>query len=105
MKTFLREIYLSDYNIIIIDVVIALNMTVIISISQAVPTMRRTVENIKDPLFRFYEREVNAGSKLLQDVRQDMEEVMLVCQGEQKATNHHRQLINELVKGKESIMH
>lgn len=28
-----------------------------------------------------------------------MQEVMLVCQGEKKPTNHHRQLISELVKG------
>lgn len=62
--------------------------------------MRRTVENIKDPLFRFFEREVNAGGKLLSDVRRDLKEVMLICQGERKPTNHHRQLISELAKGK-----
>ena len=67
---------------------------------QTVALMRRTVENIKDPLFRFFEREVNAGSKLLSDVREDMQEVMQVCLGEQKATNHHRQLIAELAKGR-----
>jgi dynein heavy chain 1 len=62
--------------------------------------MRRTVENIKDPLFRFFEREVNAGISLLSQVRKDMEEVMLICQGEKKPTNHHRTLISELAKGK-----
>ena len=62
--------------------------------------MRRTVDNIKDPLFRFFEREVNAGINLLAQVRRDMREVMLICQGEKKPTNHHRTLISELTKGK-----
>ena len=65
--------------------------------------MRRTVENIKDPLFRFFEREVNAGARLLTDVRRDIMEVMLVCQGEKKPTNHHRQLLSELAKGIDDI--
>jgi dynein heavy chain 1 len=68
-------------------------------VPKSVNTMRRTVENIKDPMFRFFEREVNAGAKLLNDVRQDMQEVMLICNGEKKPTNHHRQLIADLVKG------
>ncbi|XP_041352869.1 LOW QUALITY PROTEIN: cytoplasmic dynein 1 heavy chain 1-like [Gigantopelta aegis] len=61
--------------------------------------LKRTVENIKDPLFRFFEREVNAGARLLHDVRQDMEDVMKVCQGEKKPTNHHRSMMADLVKG------
>ena len=55
-------------------------------------TLRRTVENIKDPLYRFFEREVNSGSKLLLDVRQDLQDVILICQGEKKQTNYHRQV-------------
>ena len=62
--------------------------------------MKRTVENIKDPLFRFFEREVNAGIKLLADVRRDMMEVMQICQGDKKPTNHHRTLMAELAKGR-----
>lgn len=42
--------------------------------------MRRTVENIKDPLYRYFEREVNSGAKLLQDVIHDLEDVVLICQ-------------------------
>lgn len=61
--------------------------------------MKRTIENIKDPLFRFFEREVNAGVRLLADVRRDMLEIKLICQGEKKATNHHRTLMSELAKG------
>lgn len=43
-------------------------------------TLRRTVENIKDPLYRFFEREVNSGARLLQVVRQDLNDVVLICQ-------------------------
>ena len=68
-------------------------------IFQSLAVMKRTVENIKDPLFRFFEREVNAGIKLLADVRRDMSEVMQICQGDKKPTNHHRTLMAELAKG------
>ena len=70
---------------------------------QTVSQLRRTVENIKDPLFRFFEREVNAGARLLLDVRRDIQEVMQVCQGEKKPTNHHRTLLAELAKGIYSV--
>lgn len=43
-------------------------------------TLKRTVENIKDPLYRYFEREVNSGSKLLRDVIHDLEDVSLICQ-------------------------
>ena len=42
-------------------------------------TLRRTVDNIKDPLYRFFEREVNSGARLLLDVRQDLNDVLLIC--------------------------
>ncbi|XP_011314571.1 dynein heavy chain, cytoplasmic isoform X1 [Fopius arisanus] len=62
-------------------------------------TLKRTVENIKDPLYRYFEREVNSGAKLLQDVIHDLEDVVLICQGEKKQTNYHRTMLSELVKG------
>ncbi|XP_012868489.1 PREDICTED: cytoplasmic dynein 1 heavy chain 1 [Dipodomys ordii] len=68
-------------------------------IPQALSPLKRTVENIKDPLFRFFEREVKMGAKLLQDVRQDLADVAQVCEGKKKQTNYLRTLINELVKG------
>ena len=37
--------------------------------------MRRTADNIKDPLFRYFEREVVSGAALLKDVRNDLNEV------------------------------
>lgn len=43
-------------------------------------TLRRTVENIKDPLYRFFEREVAAGASLLQQVLHDLRNVISICQ-------------------------
>ena len=63
------------------------------------PTLRRTVENIKDPLYRYFEREVSSGAKLLQTVVSDLQDVVLICQGEKKQTNYHRQTLSELVRG------
>ncbi|XP_069694728.1 dynein heavy chain, cytoplasmic isoform X3 [Periplaneta americana] len=66
---------------------------------KSLQTLRRTVENIKDPLYRYFEREVNSGAKLLQDVIHDLEDVVLICQGEKKQTNYHRAMLSDLVKG------
>ncbi|CAF4132742.1 unnamed protein product, partial [Rotaria sp. Silwood2] len=68
-----------------------------------VTTMRRTAENIKDPLFRFFEREVNTGSKLLSVVQSDLRDIIAVCETKKKQTNYHRQLISDLIKGKTKI--
>ena len=53
-------------------------------------TLRRTVENIKDPLYRFFEREVNSGSRLLLDVRQDLNDVILICKVKTRLRNDFR---------------
>ncbi|XP_055310948.1 dynein heavy chain, cytoplasmic isoform X4 [Sitodiplosis mosellana] len=66
---------------------------------KSLPTLKRTVENIKDPLYRYFEREVTSGAKLLITVISDMQDVVLICQGEKKQTNHHRTMLSELVKG------
>ena len=48
---------------------------------------------------RFFEREVNFGVKLLQSVRQDLEDVVAITSSGKKQTNHHRALIAMLTKG------
>ncbi len=45
----------------------------------SIQVLRRTVENIKDPLYRFFEREVNLGAKLLKEIRQDLNDVIQIC--------------------------
>lgn len=39
------------------------------------------------------------GAQMLQDVRQDLTDVVHVCEGKKKQTNVLRTLINDLVKG------
>ncbi|XP_030020118.2 dynein heavy chain, cytoplasmic isoform X1 [Manduca sexta] len=66
---------------------------------QQLPTLRRTVENIKDPLYRFFEREVAAGASLLQQVLHDLRCVISICQGSMKQTNETRAMVGALVRG------
>ncbi|XP_019877694.2 dynein heavy chain, cytoplasmic isoform X2 [Aethina tumida] len=66
---------------------------------KSLQTLKRTVENIKDPLYRYFEREVNTASKLLLDVIHDLNDVLLICQGDKKQTNYHRTMLGELVRG------
>ena len=61
--------------------------------------MKRTVENIKDPLYRFFEREVNLGVKILAKVRMDLKDIWMICRGEKKQTNDHRSLVSDLNRG------
>jgi len=68
-------------------------------VPKSLTTLQRSLDNIKDPLFRFFEREVNAGAKLLSDVRRDLQDMAQICQGEKKPTNHHRGMMNDLIKG------
>lgn len=51
------------------------------------------------PHFRYFEREVSSGAKLLQTVVNDLQDVLLICQGEKKQTNYHRTMLSELVRG------
>ncbi|CAD5206375.1 unnamed protein product [Bursaphelenchus okinawaensis] len=64
-----------------------------------VTKFKRTKENIKDPLFRFFEREVTTGSNLLQTVRHDLEDLVACARGEQKQDNRIRAVANALNKG------
>jgi len=61
--------------------------------------LKRTLENIKDPLYRFFEREVNFGLRLLSTVRTDLEDVVAITSSGKKQTNHHRALIHQLTRG------
>lgn len=61
--------------------------------------MKRTSDNIKDPLFRCVEREVNFAANLLRAIRQDLADIQSVCDGSKKQTNDTRDLLNNLSKG------
>ena len=62
-------------------------------------TMKRTSENIKEPLYRYFEREVNIASRLLSIVRNDLQDVIAICTAEKKQTNYHREITEYLAKG------
>ncbi|VDP01524.1 unnamed protein product [Soboliphyme baturini] len=62
-------------------------------------TLKRSTENIKDPLYRFFERELNLASRFLAELRHDLEDLILICKGQKKQTNHHRMLFSHLNKG------
>ncbi|XP_045114160.1 dynein heavy chain, cytoplasmic-like isoform X3 [Portunus trituberculatus] len=66
---------------------------------ESVANLRRTMDNIKDPLYRYFEREVNSGAKLLRVVKSDLNDVVLICKAEKKQTNYHRNMVSQLVKG------
>jgi dynein heavy chain 1 len=61
--------------------------------------LKRTADNIKRPLYRFFEREVVVGANLVETVYRDLNSVVLICQGEKKQTSYNRKLISDLVRG------
>ena len=60
------------------------------------PTLQRAGAMVKNPLFRFLERECSVLSGLLQAVRKDLRLVLEVCKGERKSTNHIKALAQAL---------
>lgn len=60
----------------------------------------RTAENIKDPLFRYFEREISCAARLLSEIRHDLSELKDICDPEKriKQTNYYREMIEKLVK-------
>lgn len=63
------------------------------------PPLSAPSTGIADPLYRFWSREHRAGSSLLRTVRLDLNEVVEVCGGTARQTNHNRLLLNDLPKG------
>lgn len=53
----------------------------------------------QDPLYRLFSREGSIGKKLIDQVKKDLGDVIKVCQGELKQTNHLRTLMSSLIKG------
>lgn len=60
------------------------------------PKLERTADSINDPLFRFLEREVTVGSKLLSLVRSNLDDVRAVCEGRVVASSQVKALAKEL---------
>ncbi|KAJ3554185.1 hypothetical protein NM688_g3240 [Phlebia brevispora] len=62
-------------------------------------TLEKHSGDNQDPLYRLFYREGTIGRKLLTQVKRDLEDVIKVCEGELKQTNHLRTLISSLTKG------
>lgn len=63
---------------------------------EALETLRRAGAMVKNPLFRFLERECSVLSALLQTVRTDLALVLDVCSGTRKSTNHIKSMAASL---------
>ncbi|KAF2072162.1 hypothetical protein CYY_006521 [Polysphondylium violaceum] len=61
--------------------------------------LKRTAQNIKDPLFRCFEREISTGAKLIKKITNDLANLLLVVDGDMKSTNYLRSLITSIGKG------
>lgn len=62
-------------------------------------TLAKQAAEHQDPLYRLFAREGSIGRKLLDRVRRDLQDIIKVCQGELKQTNHLRTLMSALTKG------
>jgi dynein heavy chain 1 len=87
----------------------------IAALPESITAVKRTAERIKDPLFRFFEREIVSGQKLLAkvyymfgcftpythsiQVRGDLRDVIACCEGQIKQTNDLRAILQSLNRG------
>mmetsp|Transcript_42601 Transcript_42601/g.49780 ORF Transcript_42601/g.49780 Transcript_42601/m.49780 type:complete len:516 (-) Transcript_42601:57-1604(-) len=63
---------------------------------ESLPALKREEHSLTDPLFRFLEREVLLGKRLLETVRKDLTDLKLMCLGELKITNELREVQKDL---------
>ena len=69
-------------------------------ILQSFHTLSKQSADNSDPLHRLFFREGAIGQKLLSQVRRDLSDVVKVCEGALKQTNHLRTLMSALIKGR-----
>ncbi|KAM9964742.1 hypothetical protein ACTFIW_004524 [Dictyostelium discoideum] len=61
--------------------------------------LKRTTQNIKDPLFRCFEREISTGGKLVKKITNDLANLLELISGNIKSTNYLRSLTTSISKG------
>lgn len=66
---------------------------------QSLHTLPKQSHDNPDPLYRLFFREGGIGHNLLGQVRKDLSDVIKVCEGALKQTNHLRTLMSDLIKG------
>ncbi|KAJ7275553.1 dynein heavy chain domain-containing protein [Mycena haematopus] len=67
-------------------------------------TLAKQSSENEDPLHRLFSREGRIGRRLLVQVQKDLNDVIKVCQGELKQTNHLRTLMSCLTKGRDFFL-
>jgi dynein heavy chain 1 len=75
----------------------------LIVLFQTLNTLPKQSNDNPDPLYRLFFREASIGRKLLDQVCKDLADVVKVCDGELKQTNHLRTLMSSLTKGSLSL--
>ena len=63
---------------------------------EALPSLPKEEKSLTDPLFRFLEREVLLGNKILKIVKKDLSDLKFMCIGELKITNELKEVQKEL---------
>lgn len=66
---------------------------------QSFQTLSKQNADNSDPLHRLFFREGIIGWKLLSQVLRDLSDIVKVCEGALKQTNHLRTLMSALTKG------
>jgi Dynein heavy chain C-terminal domain len=66
---------------------------------QTLSTPRARAVDSQDPLLRLFARSTSVGRKLLAQIRKDLGDVIKVCEGGLKQTNHLKSLMSHLTKG------
>ncbi|KAL9938803.1 hypothetical protein V8E36_002522 [Tilletia maclaganii] len=69
------------------------------TLPDSLSSLKMDAESMTNSLHRFWSREVRSGQSLLKTVQDDLKEVIAVCTGEARQTNHNRLLLNDLPKG------
>ncbi|GAM24388.1 hypothetical protein SAMD00019534_075630 [Acytostelium subglobosum LB1] len=61
--------------------------------------LKRTAQNIKNPLFRCFEREITTGIKLIKRITNDLGNITEMLDGNIKQTNYLRSITTSITKG------
>lgn len=70
----------------------------IANLPDAIPASSAS-KDAKDPVQRYFAREVTTANRILNMVRKDLADVAAVCRGTAKLTNHNRSLLDSIAKG------
>ncbi|KAE8211193.1 hypothetical protein CF327_g5033 [Tilletia walkeri] len=69
------------------------------TLPDSLSSLKTDAESMTNSLYRFWSREARSGEGLLKTVQGDLKEVIAVCNGDARQTNHNRSLLNDLPKG------